>query len=137
MILISTFSYSQTNLKMEIEKLPFERHRGCDTLKNKKNEGIILGELPIIMKVDSVSQNGKKLKIIGKVKTENSGEPVANCKIWTAIFKTDYCNFQLYLGKTDNEGNFNIEFENNKNLSLYFWALSYVGYEIKIGKLLK
>jgi hypothetical protein len=137
MFLIASISYSQTNLKKEIEKLPISQHRGCDTIEHKKIEGFVLGELPIKIEIESAYQKDQKLKIIGIVKTIDSNEPLPNCIIWTATFDTNYCKLYKLLAVTDPLGNFNIEFENAKNLSLFFWSLSYVGYEIKIGKLIK
>lgn len=137
MFLIASISYLQTNLKMEIEELKISQHRGCDTIEHKKMEGIVLGELPIKIQIDTAFQNDHKLKIIGIVKTKDTNEPLPNCIIWTATFDTNYCNLYDLLAVTDSQGHFNIEFENAENLSLYFWSLSCVGYEIKIGKLIK
>jgi len=59
LILTSTLSYSQTNFKEEIKRLPIDQQRGCDTLENTKLEGFVLGELQIAIELDSVKSNGK------------------------------------------------------------------------------
>jgi len=132
----TTVSYSQTNLKKEIEKLPKNYHRGCDTIAHKKIEGIVLGELMIKIEIDSAYHMNNKLKIIGEVKTKDSDEPIQYCYIWKATFDTVHCELNNLLAITDQKGNFTIEFENKKETSLYFWSISYIGLEIKIGKLM-
>lgn len=136
LIFISTFSYTQDDLKREIENLPIEQHNGCDTIQNKRITNIIPCELSMYIEIDSVIENNQTLNIIGKVKTQYLDEPIPYCSVRMAIFETNYCNFLGVLDVTDIDGNFNVVFENNKKLSLYFSSLGFIGYEIKIGKLL-
>jgi len=135
-ILITCISFSQTDIKKEIEKLPFGYLPACDTI-NKKLGSNVICELKLKIDIQNAWCNNNNIKIVGFVKSQPENEPLQHCQIWVGFFKGNFCNLINYLGETDSNGQFIIEFKNEKSLSLYFWYFSYKSYEIEIGNLMK
>ena len=135
-ILLPAFSFAQ-NLRERIEKLPLSYHSGCDTSTHTPQQGWELGELDLVLSIQTAEKKGKTISMAGMVKDKITGEPVPYIEVFTATFQEDYCDILSHLSTTDNQGRFSIKFENSESLSLFFDSLGFRGLELKIGDLRK
>ena len=134
--LITTIAYSQNKVDVtkEFKKLPASTFPGCDTNGFLK-QYYSVGDLQFEIQIDSAFKINSTYTIYGSTLEKMCQEPIESCQIWLMEIDESKCSKKELLGKSDENGKFEIAFEYNKNNFLCFDFISYTPFKINISEL--